>query len=257
MDCVAQDKRSNSEGVGINFCDHMTPGQSRCRAKITPGCYTKYQITTTAPDAGTRSNFHIAINLVFWRLDLRKTGAGDIEKAATIMAIANISQVPTISPASIQSEQWIQLLLIIMFFITLFIFYALLILHGLELSHIRQNQIRIQEDSESDLSVRSMRSEISDLERQEPIAPPRTYKQVITEIEIAGSGGHSSCPRGNIICVICLEAMADSDIVRRLSCGHVFHSDCITHWYLRQHYTCPLCVSRYIPAERANIRTDS
>ncbi|KAJ9419448.1 hypothetical protein QL093DRAFT_2364477 [Fusarium oxysporum] len=51
--------------------------------------------------------------------------------------------------------------------------------------------------------------------------------------------------------------MADNDIARRLSCGHVFHSGCITHWYLRQHYTCPLCASRYISAERADIRTDS
>jgi len=43
------------------------------------------------------------------------------------MAIANISQVPTISPGGIQSEEWIQSLPMIIFFIFLFVFYALLV----------------------------------------------------------------------------------------------------------------------------------
>ncbi|KAJ9419125.1 hypothetical protein QL093DRAFT_2354544 [Fusarium oxysporum] len=173
------------------------------------------------------------------------------------MAIANVSQAPKISPGSIQSEEWIQLSFIIMFFISLFIFYALLILYSLELSNIRHNQIRNQEDAESNLSIRNMSSESSDLQRLDPIAPPRTYKQIITKTETAGSGEHSTWPRRQVVCVICLEVMAGSDIVRRLSCGHVFHSSCITLWYLRQHYTCPLCVSRYIPANGTDIRADS
>ncbi|KAH7184011.1 hypothetical protein DER44DRAFT_633842, partial [Fusarium oxysporum] len=54
--------------------------------------------------------------------------------------------------------------------------------------------------------------------------------------------------------VICLEAIADSDIVRRLSCGHIFHSGCITLWYLRRHYACPVCVSRCMTLEREHTR---
>jgi hypothetical protein len=56
--------------------------------------------------------------------------------------------------------------------------------------------------------------------------------------------------------VICLEVIADSDIVRRLSCGHIFHSGCITLWYLRRHYACPLCVSRYMTWEREHVGTN-
>jgi hypothetical protein len=51
------------------------------------------------------------------------------------MEIANISHVPTISPGCIQSEEWIQSLPIILFFVFLFIFYALLIMYEYVISH--------------------------------------------------------------------------------------------------------------------------
>ncbi|KAH7200555.1 hypothetical protein NOF04DRAFT_1185620 [Fusarium oxysporum II5] len=53
---------------------------------------------------------------------------------------------------------------------------------------------------------------------------------------------------------ICLEAIGDSDIIRWLPCRHIFHSGCITLWYLRRHYACPLCVSRYVTLEREHVR---
>lgn len=43
--------------------------------------------------------------------------------------------------------------------------------------------------------------------------------------------------------------MKSDDMVRRLSCGHIFHSECIARWYLRKHYTCPLCMLRYMSDE--------
>ena len=39
-------------------------------------------------------------------------------------------------------------------------------------------------------------------------------------------------------CVICLHDFS-SPLVR-LSCGHVFHKDCIDNWYTYK-YTCPIC----------------
>ncbi|KAH8896180.1 hypothetical protein GQ53DRAFT_640025 [Thozetella sp. PMI_491] len=47
--------------------------------------------------------------------------------------------------------------------------------------------------------------------------------------------------------VICLEPMLDGEMVRLLPCGHVFHSSCITLWYLRHHPTCPMCKVSYVP----------
>ncbi|KAJ9419758.1 hypothetical protein QL093DRAFT_2639486, partial [Fusarium oxysporum] len=160
------------------------------------------------------------------------------------MTIANMSQVPKISPECIQSKELIQLLPIIMFFTCFYIFYAFLISYELKSRNTRQNQIPVQRDSVGDPPARSMNSEISNLQRLDLIAPPRTYKQVTSEMEIEGPGEHWAWPDALVICAICLETMTDSDTVRRLPCGHTFHSGCITPWYLGQHYTCPLCVSQ-------------
>ncbi|KAJ0130368.1 hypothetical protein HZ326_26535 [Fusarium oxysporum f. sp. albedinis] len=132
-------------------------------------------------------------------------------------------------------EGWLQWLPIIIIIVAFLILYILLVYDN--------NPLASSEDSEGDL------------QRLDSVAPPRTYKQVTTEMEIEGPGEHSAWPDALIICIICLEPMVDSDIVRRLPCGHTFHSGCITPWYLRQHYTCPLCVSRYMPSERAHLRT--
>ncbi|KAL5588182.1 hypothetical protein FOVSG1_013318 [Fusarium oxysporum f. sp. vasinfectum] len=107
------------------------------------------------------------------------------------MAIANVSHIPMISPGCIKSEEWIQSLPIISFFIFLFVFYALLILYELK---SRNNRIPMQGDSESDLPARSISSEISDLQRLDSTAPPQAYKQVTTGREITGSEEHSTCP---------------------------------------------------------------
>ncbi|KAM5511624.1 ring finger domain-containing protein [Fusarium oxysporum f. sp. phaseoli] len=170
------------------------------------------------------------------------------------MAIANVSHIPMTSPGCIKSEEWIQSLPIIIFFVFLFIFYALLITYEYAISHQQNNQIPIQGDSESDLPARSISSEISDLQRLDSTAPPQAYKQVATGMETTGSEEHSTCPYEVIICAICLEAIADSDIIRWLPCRHIFHSSCLTLWYLRRHYACPLCVSRYVTLEHEHVR---
>ncbi|KAH8662755.1 hypothetical protein BGZ61DRAFT_432304 [Ilyonectria robusta] len=110
----------------------------------------------------------------------------------------------------------------------------------------RSNYLASPEDPEDAQSSSSTNSETSNLQQLDSVAPPKTYKQVIMEMKLEGTGGHLAWPDSFVTCAICLEAMGDSDSVRRLSCGHGFHSDCIASWYLRHHYTCPLCMSCYI-----------
>ncbi|KAK1376980.1 putative Cleavage and polyadenylation specificity factor [Heracleum sosnowskyi] len=44
------------------------------------------------------------------------------------------------------------------------------------------------------------------------------------------------------VCCICLSAYEDGKVLRRLPCGHHFHSACIVRW-LYHNPTCPLCKS--------------
>ncbi|XP_072984356.1 E3 ubiquitin-protein ligase RHA2A-like [Typha latifolia] len=44
-------------------------------------------------------------------------------------------------------------------------------------------------------------------------------------------------------CVFCLAAIGDGDRVRRLSCSHVFHAECLDGWFDRMNLSCPLCRS--------------
>ncbi|KAJ9419430.1 hypothetical protein QL093DRAFT_2364135 [Fusarium oxysporum] len=144
----------------------------------------------------------------------------------------------------------IPIIIIIVVFLILYI----LLIYDIKFRTPSNNTLASSE-SESDQSSRSTNPEVSNLQQLDSIAPPRVYKQVTTEMEIEGPGEHSAWPDALVICAICLETMADSDIVRRLPCGHTFHSGCITPWYLGQHYTCPLCVSHFMPSGCAHVRT--
>ncbi len=44
-------------------------------------------------------------------------------------------------------------------------------------------------------------------------------------------------------CPICLSVIAVDSVASRLSCGHVFHNECITQW-IGKSPTCPLCRTR-------------
>lgn len=41
-------------------------------------------------------------------------------------------------------------------------------------------------------------------------------------------------------CSICLEDFEDSSYVRRLSCDHIFHRECVDRWFHRN-FVCPIC----------------
>jgi hypothetical protein len=45
---------------------------------------------------------------------------------------------------------------------------------------------------------------------------------------------------GDCECTICLSDNTNNDLAE-LPCGHTFHSNCITQWFLRDKTTCPNC----------------
>ena len=47
-----------------------------------------------------------------------------------------------------------------------------------------------------------------------------------------------------VLCVICQENIKKNKIIRKISCGHYFHIDCIDTW-LTNHKTCPTCKFRF------------
>lgn len=42
-------------------------------------------------------------------------------------------------------------------------------------------------------------------------------------------------------CIVCLEEMRKNDMTKLLTCGHLFHSACITEWLVCHKAVCPLC----------------
>jgi hypothetical protein len=46
-------------------------------------------------------------------------------------------------------------------------------------------------------------------------------------------------------CAICIETMEDMDPVRLLTCGHIFHAECIDPWLTVRRACCPLCKADY------------
>ncbi|KAI1301179.1 E3 ubiquitin-protein ligase [Halotydeus destructor] len=44
----------------------------------------------------------------------------------------------------------------------------------------------------------------------------------------------------NLQCTVCMEDYKLDENVKKLSCGHVFHPECIVPW-LKRHATCPVC----------------
>ncbi|KAL6399553.1 hypothetical protein AUP68_18102 [Ilyonectria robusta] len=163
-----------------------------------------------------------------------------------IMTISNNSPTSPDQTPMHPIEGWLP---IIFFFGIMFVLYVILAMYVCIYKIARSNQLASPEDSEDAQSASSTNSETNDMQRLDSIAPPRTYKQVKMEMKLEGTGEHLARPDSFVTCVICLEAMRDSDTVRRLSCGHSFHSGCIASWYLTHHYTCPLCISRYIPVD--------
>lgn len=44
----------------------------------------------------------------------------------------------------------------------------------------------------------------------------------------------------NLQCSVCMEDFKCRELVRKLPCHHLYHTDCIVPW-LKMHATCPIC----------------
>lgn len=77
---------------------------------------------------------------------------------------------------------------------------------------------------------------------QEAPAPPKGASQsLIDAIPLEKFCEHHSGPSSEISCAVCLSDFEQDDEVRRLPCGHTFHSGCVDKW-LTHNKVCPLCV---------------
>lgn len=56
---------------------------------------------------------------------------------------------------------------------------------------------------------------------------------------------HPACEGALEMCAICIEDFEESNIVRLLQCGHIFHPECIDPWFLTRQARCPLCKANY------------
>ncbi|KAE8658210.1 Detected protein of unknown function [Hibiscus syriacus] len=73
-----------------------------------------------------------------------------------------------------------------------------------------------------------------------PEDPTATVQTVMRMVSAMPTGNYAT---GN--CSICMESLCPSNgssASRQVSCGHVYHHDCITDWLLNGNsYSCPLC----------------
>ncbi|KFQ37806.1 E3 ubiquitin-protein ligase RNF128, partial [Mesitornis unicolor] len=66
-------------------------------------------------------------------------------------------------------------------------------------------------------------------------------KKAIEQLQLRTlkQGDKETGPDGDT-CVVCIEAYKPNEVVRILTCNHLFHKNCIDPWLL-EHRTCPMC----------------
>ncbi|KAK7209406.1 hypothetical protein V2G26_016584 [Clonostachys chloroleuca] len=104
-------------------------------------------------------------------------------------------------------------------------------------------------DPETGISWSNVDHSNEDLDQLDAVAPEESYEKLRDEVEHCQEGDHLAWPDSFYECIVCLDCMKAGQTVRRLPCGHIFHSQCIIPWYLRRHYSCPLCLHEYIPED--------
>lgn len=81
-----------------------------------------------------------------------------------------------------------------------------------------------------------------DLEAQPVDAPKRSLDQASVS-SMEATTIPTDAPTD--VCAICISALHDEDEVRLLTCGHIFHSECIDPWLLMRQACCPMCKESY------------
>ncbi|KAI0473630.1 hypothetical protein GGR56DRAFT_541271 [Xylariaceae sp. FL0804] len=91
-----------------------------------------------------------------------------------------------------------------------------------------------------------------------PKTPIRTSMDDWTKVR-AGRGGRESHPLDyQPTCLICLEEFASrKTIIRELSCGHIFHPECIDEFLGELSSLCPLCKASMLPLGHCPVITNS
>ncbi|NXU05918.1 RN128 ligase, partial [Buphagus erythrorhynchus] len=74
-------------------------------------------------------------------------------------------------------------------------------------------------------------------QRQLRARAKKTIEQM--QLRTLKDGDKETGPDGDS-CVVCFEQYKPNDVIRVLTCNHVFHKTCIDPWLL-EHGTCPLC----------------
>jgi hypothetical protein len=83
------------------------------------------------------------------------------------------------------------------------------------------------------------------LKRLEQLAPSQSlghWRAEKKDLETQHVPTFATAVSATMVCAICLDVVEDdSQQIRELHCGHVFHSACLDLWVERGHHNCPLC----------------
>jgi len=75
-----------------------------------------------------------------------------------------------------------------------------------------------------------------------PNAPPKgACEELIANLPQEQYRYEQLLPEGHASCAVCLCDFEGGEVLRRLPCGHRFHSSCVDKW-LRRNKVCPLCI---------------
>lgn len=70
--------------------------------------------------------------------------------------------------------------------------------------------------------------------------PPKDFS--INEEELERIAPKINSIDGDEVCNVCLENQTpNKQLVRKLSCGHIFHCVCVDQWFMTGHKLCPTC----------------
>ncbi len=129
----------------------------------------------------------------------------------------------------------------------------------LEKSIYEENNKLIKEKLEEEFALRAVEQQIMDEICPNP--DKMSYEQLLELEEGVGNVNkglskdqinkipvkpfHKTFFEDNYQCIICMENFSENELVKQLSCGHIFHEDCINQW-LEQQKNCPFCKAECI-----------